>query len=305
MGSVRRSGRIAKEIRILLTGMDLSGQLFSEETRTVTLSRHGAGLISRHKLAPDGILMLRFLGGRTEAAIRLVGQLGEDGRGYVYGVAFEDPTLDFWELQFPPPPKWRVDFRAPLQCTSCQTREVVDQSEVEADVYALAESILRFCRHCQASTQWRRAGETLAAPAKSPAAGIDPRDRAEASSPGPESRAGIEIAVPPPEPLPAVPAGAPRAANRRRDVRTRVSLTACVRCDSGEEIVECGNISKGGFSFRSRKVYLAGSTIAAAVPHYPGTPSVFVAASIRHARELSNSNYHYGVMYTNPAKTKT
>jgi hypothetical protein len=307
MGCVRRSGRIAKEIRILLSGMDLSGQLFSEETRTVTLSRHGAGLISRHKLAPDGILMLRFLGGRTEAAIRLVGQLGEDGRGYVYGVAFEDPTLDFWELTFPPPPKWRVDFHAPLQCTSCQTREVVDQSEVEADVYALAESILRFCRNCQASTQWRRAGEALAAPAKTPAAGIDPHDPAETSLPGPESRlAEIEIAVPAPaEPPPAVPANAPRAANRRRDVRTRVSLTACVRCDSGEEIVECGNISKGGFSFRSRKVYLAGSMIDAAVPHYPGTQSVFVAASIRHARELPNSNYHYGVMYSNPAKTKT
>jgi hypothetical protein len=27
-----------------------------------------------------------------------------------------------------------MNFEAPLQCTSCQNREVVDQSEVEADV---------------------------------------------------------------------------------------------------------------------------------------------------------------------------
>jgi hypothetical protein len=84
----------------------------------------------------------------------------------VYGVAFVDPNLDFWELKFPPPPKWRVDFEAPLQCTSCQTREVVDQSEVEADVYALAEFILRFCSTCGTSTQWRRATEETAEPRK-------------------------------------------------------------------------------------------------------------------------------------------
>jgi hypothetical protein len=134
MGFLRRSGRIAKEIRILLIGTDTSGRVFAEETQTVTLSRHGAGVISKHKLAADGILILRFLGGNSEASIRLVGELGEDLRGYIYGVSFVDPNLDFWELKFPPPPKWRVNFEAPLQCTSCQNREVVDQSEVEADV---------------------------------------------------------------------------------------------------------------------------------------------------------------------------
>jgi hypothetical protein len=76
MGKVRRSGRIAKEIRILLLGMDINGAVFSEETRTVTLSRHGAGIISKHKLAKDGLLIMRFLGGTTETAIRLVGQFG-------------------------------------------------------------------------------------------------------------------------------------------------------------------------------------------------------------------------------------
>ena len=105
------------------------------------------------------MLILRFLGGNSEASIRLVGQIGKDIRGYVYGVAFVDPNLDFWELKFPPPPKWRVDFDAPLQCTSCHSLEVVDQSEIEADVYALAEFILRFCSNCEMSTQWRRAKE--------------------------------------------------------------------------------------------------------------------------------------------------
>ena len=182
MGFVRRSGRIAKEIRILLIGTDTSGRVFAEETQTVTLSRHGAGVISKHKLAADGILILRFLGGNSEASIRLVGELGEDLRGYIYGVAFVDPNLDFWELKFPPPPKWRVNFEAPLQCTSCQNHEVVDQSEVEADVYALAEFILRPCSICGTSTQWRRATEDdVAVPANPATRGLEAQSRFVAS----------------------------------------------------------------------------------------------------------------------------
>jgi hypothetical protein len=313
MGFLRRSGRVAKEIRILLIGTDTSGRVFAEETQTVTLSRHGAGIISKHKLAADGMLIMRFLGGSSEVSIRLVGELGEDLRGYIYGVAFVDPNLDFWELKLPPPPRWRVDFEAPLQCTSCKSREVVDQSEVEADVYALADFILRLCSTCGTSTQWRHAAEyDVAVPAKVAMANFEsangpygaPQQPALTQSSAPEAQhrqvAGIEVAAldAPPVPLPtAATAVVARTANRRRDVRTRVSFPACVVQDGVEEIVECGNVSKGGFSFRSRKPYLAGSDIDVALPHYPGTPPAFVRATIRHALVLPNNNFHYGVMY--------
>jgi hypothetical protein len=322
MGFVRRSGRIAKEIRILLIGTDTSGRVFAEETQTVTLSRHGAGVISKHKLAADGILILRFLGGNSEASIRLVGELGEDLRGYVYGVTFVDPNLDFWELKFPPPPKWRVNFEAPLECTSCQKREVVDQSEVEADVYALAEFILRPCAICGTSTQWRRATEDhVLVPVNPTTRSLEPPNRSAASPLHVESAqsgeplstvsqhrrlAGVEIAVPEalaPEPLsPVATAVVTHRANRRHDVRTRVSFTACIRQDGVDEIVECGNISRGGFSFRSRKSYLAGSDIEAALPYYPGTQPAFVRATVRHSLVLPNNNFHYGIKYTTSSR---
>jgi PilZ domain len=316
MGFARRSGRIAKQIRILLIGTDTSGRVFAEETQTVTLSRHGAGVISKHDLAADGMLILRFLGGNTEVSLRLVGQLGEDVRGYVYGVTFVDPNLDFWELKFPAPPRWSLDFDTPLHCSSCQNREMVDQSEVEADVYALAQSILRFCSHCGVSTQWRRATEDRApGPAKSAPVipfpgrteGGDSHMRLPSGEPGqgkltPSSTStGVAVAVPqatPQGPLPsASTAVMARAANRRRDVRTRVSFTVCVRQEGEEEIVECGNISKGGFSFRSRKTYVAGSAIEVALPYYPGTELMFVGARVRHALVLPNNNFHYGAIY--------
>jgi hypothetical protein len=316
MGFVRRSGRIAKEIRILLIGTDTSGRVFAEETQTVTLSRHGAGIISKHKLAADGILILRFLGGSSEVSIRLVGELGEDLRGYVYGVTFVDPNLDFWELKFPAPPTWRVDFESPLECTTCKTREVVDQSEVEADVYALAEFILRLCSKCGMSTQWRRAtgdnvGETARpavkreSPSRPAPAGLPhstlTRSGALSTDSAQYSRLGATaIADPEVSPAPFIPpTAAPDAngASRRRDVRTRVSFSACIRQNGIEEIVVCGNVSKGGFSFRSPKSYLAGSDIDVALPYYPGMEPPFVRATIRHSLVLPNSSFHYGVKY--------
>ena len=38
------------------------GTVFSEETRTVTLSRHGAGIISNTNWRTDGLLIMRFSG---------------------------------------------------------------------------------------------------------------------------------------------------------------------------------------------------------------------------------------------------
>lgn len=326
MGKVRRSGRIAKEIRILLLGMDCNGTVFSEETQTVTLSRHGAGIISKHNLSIDGLLIMRFSGGSTETAIRLVGQLGQDARGFVYGVAFVDQEADFWELKFPPPPVWSVNVDGPMQCESCKQCEVVAQSEVEADVFALSESILRYCIYCGTPTVWRRPPDAVvtatmhaahevvvvsATPANSGGA-----TRLQNSAQAQKQRAvsgtrprlaGSELLVSDPLPELALPPAASavvaKAANRRKDVRTRVNLSACVRHEKSEEIVECANLSKRGFAFRSRKQYPIGCEIEVAVPFYPGTPPSFVIGSIRHVTVLPNQNFHYGVMYVHaPAR---
>ena len=74
--SARRSGRISKQIPIVLHGCDPLGKLFSEHTRTVLLSRHGAGILSRHKLLPEQELTLRSLDSNRETEIRVVGEIG-------------------------------------------------------------------------------------------------------------------------------------------------------------------------------------------------------------------------------------
>lgn len=336
MGFVRRSGRITKEIRILLVGTDTSGHVFSEETTTAVLSLHGAGIVSRYRLAADEILTLRLYGTSAEAGVRMVAQIGQEARGYTYGVEFLDPDLDFWQLKFPPPMEWASDPDCALECTACNNRQVVHQSEVEADVYALIQSILRFCPRCGTSTVWREAVAEepvmqTAASASDPAAfaahanpeicvsEATDNSRSAASAPagsyssGPTlmlSEGETSVAVAMPEAAPSVvppvpiPASLGRASNRRGGVRARVNFTAWVRhAELGDDMAECDNISKGGFSFRSRKAYPVGAEIEVAVPYDPGWGPVFVLACIRHAEELpGGTQFRYGVAYTKAAK---
>lgn len=334
MGGVRRSGRIKKEIGILLLGTDTSGRVFSEETTTVVLSRHGAGVISRYKLAPDENLTLRILGTSSEMDVRLVGPMGEDTRGFTYGVAFVDPEVDFWQIDFPPPVQWQTDIDCTLECSLCQSRQIVHQSEIEADVYAIAQGILLYCESCGNSTVWRRpTGTVVTRPAKpqsatpppppppppAPPVALDPVDSLPASSAyvgSPITRASepawslAEKAAPVAVALPETPAEAPapasipapwdRTTNRRRSVRTRVTYMACIRhADSGDEIVECDNISRGGLSFRSRKSYAVDSPIEIAAPYSPGWDAIFLPACIKHVEQLPSATlFRYGVAYT-------
>jgi hypothetical protein len=336
MSGVRRSGRIAKEVRILLLGTDTSGHIFSEETNTVVLSRHGAGIVSRHKLAADEVLTLRLFGTSAEAGVRLVGQIGQETRGYTYGVEFADPDMDFWEMKFPAPPDWHNDSDGALECTACHNRQIVHQSEVEADVYALLKSILRFCPQCGTSTAWRQAvaddltpievsllsaslpsvspalaSQLVPAPASSPLASplVTNSYSSGAALTVAEKETEVQVAVPgavQPIVLSQVltPASLGGSANRRQALRSRVNFTARVRqTDGGDETVECDNISKAGLSFRSLKSYPVGSAIEVAVPYSPGWDAVFVSAHIKHVEELPGGTlFRYGAAYTKPAK---
>jgi hypothetical protein len=65
--TVRGSGRIPREIPSLLIGSDAEGTVFSEETKTVMISLHGAGIVSTHTLVSEQELNLRLLESNREA----------------------------------------------------------------------------------------------------------------------------------------------------------------------------------------------------------------------------------------------
>jgi len=283
---MRRSSRIPKEIPILLVGSDMEGKVFSEQAKTVLLSRHGAGIVSEYKLSAEQELILRSLETNSEAEVRVVGQLGAVGNSFTYGVAFLNQNIDFWGIKFPPVSQSEKDAnRVVLQCASCKAREMVEQSDLESDVYLVNEGIVRFCKSCGSSTFWKRADETgegEAAPQQFDEAQDFPESPPEESIDSPADLKPTLVSE-----------------NRRKHVRTKVNFKGCIRSFAhGDDIVACEDISRAGLRFRTRKHYSVKSDIEVAAPYSPGSLNIFVRGQIVHVEEVPGEKYfRCGVAY--------
>ena len=154
----RRGGRIPKQIAISLVGSDIEGRVFSERTKTVVLSRHGAGIVSSYKLSAEQELVLRNETSRKEIEARVVGQIGADGETYIYGIAFLDRAINFWEIDFPElSDTEKQASKTLLECGNCHSREMADHSDLASDVMAVNDGIVRYCKKCGSSTMWKQA----------------------------------------------------------------------------------------------------------------------------------------------------
>jgi len=157
-GFKRRSARIPKQIAITLVGSDIEGRVFSESTKTVVLSRHGAGIMSQYKLSAEQELVLRSEESHKEVEARVVGQIGSDGDLHIYGIAFLDADINFWGLDFPSLSETEKQAcQTLLECASCRSREMADHSDLASDVMAVNQSIVRYCHKCGTSTLWKEA----------------------------------------------------------------------------------------------------------------------------------------------------
>jgi hypothetical protein len=289
---VRRSSRIPREIAILLVGSDMEGKMFSEQTKTVLLSRHGAGIVSKFPLSADQELILRRLDTNKEAEVRVVGQLGSHEGVYTYGVAFLDAQMDLWGIKFPGmTDSEKVASRVMLQCCGCRTQETVEQSDLESDVYLVNEGTFRTCKNCGTSTFWKRAtddvsGEPVPVPVAVEAVGA----RAEVA----EKVETVEAPAAIMEPAPAA-----KPENRRKHVRTKASFKACIRSYThGDDVVNCEDMSRGGLCFKSRKEYAPNMDVEVAAPYSPGGHAIFVRGTIAHVTELKTERrYRCGVAY--------
>ena len=146
------------ELDVLLLGTDTTGKVIMEQTKTVVLSRHGAGIVSRYRFSPDDVLTLSLPGAAKEAEIRLLGQIGGEPGRYIYGVTFVDPDPHFWPMDFPEPEPFEPGSPPILfECSRCQARESIQQHEIEEDVYSVNGSLLRPCGACGTATHWKKA----------------------------------------------------------------------------------------------------------------------------------------------------
>jgi len=297
-----------------LTGSDMDGRGFSEMTKTVLLSRHGAGIISTYKLSAEQEIIIRYLDTNKEAVVRVVGRIGSEGEIYTYGVAFVDPSnIDFWDIDFAPiSEREKESRRMLLECGNCKAQETVEQSDVESDVFLINEGIVRYCKQCGDSTLWKRSSEV---PEEQPvlvAAGQNAAESVLAEAPAAPAKP-----VPPTVQTPSIlqaspisetpsayasPADRKPAApldNRRKHPRTKVSYKASIRRPGfTDDIVTCEDMSKGGLCFRSRKKYFEGTDVEVAVPYSPGGNDIYVPAQIAWVVEITKDKlYKCGAAY--------
>jgi PilZ domain len=280
---IRRSSRIKEDIPITLIGSDTEGKVFLEHTHTTLVSLYGAGVVSQYKLSPEQEMLIRLQDCDKEAEVRVIGQIGVQSGSFVYGVAFLHPHLNFWAREFTQLIDSQTN-RSTLECSRCQSRESIEHDDLEFDVYAFHETVVRYCKKCVSSTVWRVSSGQI----KEEVISGEPEQKQEAPA-----KANPEVPI-------GVPAQRDALENKRKHRRTKLTFTACVRRPGFEDdVVICEDMSRGGVRFKSRKVYFVDTMIEIAVPYSPGPSNIFVPAQIFYVQELEKQRFfRCGVAYT-------
>ncbi len=267
-GERRKSDRVSIAVPIRVSGTDAAGQAFEEQTRTVVISRDGATIVLNRKLAPGQYVTISRVKGNKAASAQVVGQIGGQPHGYIYGMAVQHPTCgSLWDILFPPlEESEKAAIRLLLECTSCQAREVAYLNELEVEVFEANRSLSRACKQCSEWTVWKQLPSLLS-------------DEADVVS--------------------APAAQAPPTSNRRKEARAQLTMSACIRQPGfGEEIALIENISRGGLRFLSPNTYFEGSRVEVAAPYSPEAANIFVPARIVRVRERPDKGLtEYGVEY--------
>jgi hypothetical protein len=271
--STRSTDRVSVVIQIQIFGADVEGRAYSEDARTLEVSRDGALiLVNRNLTSQEEIVIRRVLTGK-ESPAQIVGQVRKEPAGSVYGVRLLDPGINLWDINFIPlTESERSVGRMLLECAKCQCREVVYLEEFETEVYHANRYIYHPCKHCRESTIWNEtAHEASEREAKTPSPTAAPR-----------------------------PAPAPRTKNERRHNRIRCKLAACIRFKQhyDDEVLEVNDLSRGGIRFMTSKYLAPGTRIEIAAPYSPGMANIFVPAEIVHLKAIPNKKlYEYGATY--------
>jgi len=250
--AMRTSDRIFLEIPIIISGTDPGGRKFVENARAVVLSRRGARIISRQALVPEQKLALRCLKTGLETEVRVVGPIMGKEEGCHFGIAFLQPDVNVWGIEFPlldgtENPASRMF----LECVNCHAQEVVHLDVFELEVFLANACLTRACTRCDTSSVWVR-GESKPEPV--------PAGRA-----APDVRHSIQ---------------------ERKSPRINLKIPVCLHHSTqGQEVVTTDNVSRGGFRITSKKDYPVGAILEAALPYSPGAANIFTPVRIVH-REL-------------------
>lgn len=98
----RRSSRLQFRCRVKISAIDTEGNIFSEETETISISKFGASLKTARQYSMGQILSVNTLDRDHTGHFQVVwmGQPGTPQAGQI-GIEWLD-ARSFWGIQFPP-----------------------------------------------------------------------------------------------------------------------------------------------------------------------------------------------------------
>jgi PilZ domain len=265
------------ELQIEVFGADLEGRQFIEKTRTLSISRDGATIPLANKLAPESELIVRNPVTNQETVARVVDLIQDMIGGHVYGFAFVSPPKNLWQVELPEPRSRQTII---LECSRCHNVDAVLPGEIEMLILETKQALSRHCGCSNSPTSWKKTDRTVTEPRAANREANDERQKV--------------------SPFEGLSTGA--AQEKRKEKRAGMKAAACIRDYRGEKVVECEDVSRGGFRFKSGERYLRETRIEAAVPYAKNSVNIFVLARIAYEEQLSDGFYRHGVAYIKTIK---
>jgi len=269
----RRSERLLLTIPIRVEGVDVKGQAFSENTRTLVINRQGARIQLKRRVPLGATLAITTLTGNRKGKFRLVGPTQPlSAEGGEWGVECLDEQGNPWGIGFPPSTRDQEQASALLECRQCRSVNLTPLSIVERDVLTSSGLLSKDCPACRSMTIWGITEKALGVPV-----------------PGQEAVPFLSEVIESPPP----------AANRRLYARISLKLPIRLRSFLGpEEFTKSENVSRGGLCFISDQRYELGEVILVTCPFEKGGHNIEVRSNVVRRREMQGTNrFIYGIRY--------
>jgi PilZ domain len=253
---------------------------FSEDTRTLLVSRSGASFALLNPVIAGDSLRIINLTNQSEADFRVVGALGtnEDGAG-IWAVECLERRDDFWGIECPPPGAEISQDTVFLQCRACGKKSNDSLTVMELEVLSSARIIILECVSCGKPTYW-----------------VD----ADPNRPLSDFLTVEGVAPPPRLPKSEIKAEKEKKAEIRAARRSSLKLPILVRKQAGEqEVSRTVDISKLGVGVTLFMKLDVGDTVKIICPYDPCSGGIEQTAEVRWRSPYYNDDFPrtYGLRF--------
>lgn len=277
--ATRRSDRICLTLLLKISGTTRDGKPFTAAARTLMVSRSGAVIVTDRKLYEGDRLHVQRTAkneSRRRGMTRVLGQFGQQGDNFLYGIECLDTYVDLWGVDFP---EWEKPEEAVarilLECANCRERELAYLDPIRLQEFEGNRGLVRHCKTCNVPRIWTRATPEETGPHS------DADSERELTNSGRSEKGGSN--------------------GRSHSLRLKTHLTACIRqAETDDELAVCEEVSSDGLNFRSHRRYEESSQILISVPYADASENIFVPARIVSVEQTSTGFFIHAAEYVQP-----